>query len=135
TRRNTSTHLAASRVGSFTTAAALAAALALYFAPRLVMALEQPADTVPDTPQAAEPDDETLVLAIPSPDAEWGEADAAIIPALAPPATPTLPRPAIIARQDFTPAPATPLSQRTARCERGSSARPAQGLATTARAA
>ena len=107
-RRNTSTRLAASRVGSFTTAAALAAALALYFAPRLVMALEQPADTVPDTPQAAEPDDETLVLAIPSPDAEWGEADAAIIPALAPPATPTLPRPAIIARQDFTPAPATP---------------------------
>jgi beta-lactamase regulating signal transducer with metallopeptidase domain len=111
TGRNTSTRLAASRVGIATTAAAFAAALALYLAPRLVMAQAQPAGTAHDggsakaeltsiPPNSGGPGVESRRQA-PAPDLPGP-------PLAGPTAAPSLPLPAIIARQDFPSAPATP---------------------------
>ena len=132
TRRNASTRLATSRLGVITLAAALTAALALYFAPRLVLAREQPAGNAPDASALAELPGEAPALATLVPDTEPTGAERAdpfsptpvksggeiqqdasepglpAPPAVPPPAASIPPRPAIIARQDFKPAPPRP---------------------------
>jgi beta-lactamase regulating signal transducer with metallopeptidase domain len=111
TRRNTSTRLAASRVGIATTAAAFAAALALYFAPRLVMAQAQPAGTAHDA-EAAKAELASIPPKSGGPGVESRrEAPAPDLPeppSAGPAATPSFPQPAIVARQNLRSAPATP---------------------------
>ncbi len=134
TRRNTSTRLATSRLGVITSAATLATALALYFAPRLVLAQEQSADGIPDTSQAADLTDEIAVQATPAVHADADSAEVQVaatpaptpgdsgprlkrqspepdlteLPALVPPIAPVPALPAVVAVQSLSPVPATP---------------------------